>query len=163
KRPGYTVGCWGSEATQFARDTLMNQPVAVVYDGTQDMHDNYGRTLAYLVKGDGWNYSVEAARAGTAKAYIYDNSPVERYNEIAAAQEQAKAAGRGLWGPPCNGDTASAPIDTQAAAPSSGPAGTSVYYPNCAAARAAGAAPLHAGQPGYRAGLDGDGDGVACE
>ena len=37
------------------------------------------------------------------------------------------------------------------------------YYPNCAAARAAGAAPLYYGQPGYRPALDGDGDGVACE
>lgn len=38
---------------------------------------------------------------------------------------------------------------------------SSVYYPSCAAARAAGAAPLHAGEPGYRRGLDRDGDGVA--
>ncbi|ASW57887.1 hypothetical protein CIK06_21235 [Plantactinospora sp. KBS50] len=41
--------------------------------------------------------------------------------------------------------------------------GSSVYYANCAAVRAAGKAPLHRGQPGYRAGLDRDGDGVACE
>jgi hypothetical protein len=41
--------------------------------------------------------------------------------------------------------------------------GSSVYYPNCKAARAAGAAPIYAGQPGYRSGLDRDGDGVACE
>ena len=39
----------------------------------------------------------------------------------------------------------------------------SAYYPNCAAARAAGAAPMRAGDPGYRAGLDRDGDEVACE
>ncbi|MCW2567797.1 MAG: Excalibur domain protein, partial [Mycobacterium sp.] len=38
-----------------------------------------------------------------------------------------------------------------------------VYYANCDAARAAGAAPLHRGQPGYRAGLDRDNDGIACE
>jgi hypothetical protein len=37
------------------------------------------------------------------------------------------------------------------------------YYKNCDAARAAGAAPLHRGEPGYRAGLDRDNDGVACE
>ncbi len=30
----------------------------------------------------------------------------------------------------------------------------SAYYPNCAAARAAGAAPMRVGDPGYRAGLD---------
>jgi len=40
---------------------------------------------------------------------------------------------------------------------------TRVYYPNCAAARAAGAAPIHIGEPGYAPWLDADGDGVACE
>ena len=39
----------------------------------------------------------------------------------------------------------------------------SAYYPNCAAAQAAGAAPIYQGQPGYREGMDGDGDGIACE
>ncbi|WP_411375700.1 DUF1524 domain-containing protein [Arthrobacter sp. MPF02] len=43
------------------------------------------------------------------------------------------------------------------------PAPAAAYYPNCSAARAAGVAPLLAGQPGYRAGLDRDSDGVACE
>lgn len=39
----------------------------------------------------------------------------------------------------------------------------SAYYSNCAEARAAGAAPISRGEPGYREGLDGDSDGVACE
>ena len=39
----------------------------------------------------------------------------------------------------------------------------SVYYPNCQAARDAGAAPIYAGQPGYRPGLDRDHDDIACE
>lgn len=43
------------------------------------------------------------------------------------------------------------------------PPSADVYYANCTEARAAGAAPLHRGEPGYRAGLDRDGDGVACE
>jgi hypothetical protein len=42
-------------------------------------------------------------------------------------------------------------------------AGSSVYYSNCADARAHGAAPIYQGQPGYRPGLDRDGDGIACE
>lgn len=37
------------------------------------------------------------------------------------------------------------------------------YYANCSAARDAGAAPLYAGEPGYRAGLDRDKDGIACD
>ncbi|MFB9995233.1 excalibur calcium-binding domain-containing protein [Deinococcus oregonensis] len=43
------------------------------------------------------------------------------------------------------------------------PASNKVYFANCAAARAAGAAPLRRGQPGYRPEMDGDSDGVACE
>jgi hypothetical protein len=38
-----------------------------------------------------------------------------------------------------------------------------VSYASCEAARAAGAAPLHRGQPGYNRRLDADRDGVACE
>lgn len=40
---------------------------------------------------------------------------------------------------------------------------TTIYYDNCADARADGAAPLYAGDPGYRPGLDRDKDGDACE
>jgi len=36
-------------------------------------------------------------------------------------------------------------------------------YANCAQARAAGAAPVRAGDPGYGRHLDRDGDGVGCE
>jgi hypothetical protein len=41
--------------------------------------------------------------------------------------------------------------------------GSWAYYPNCDAARAAGAAPIHVGEPGYREPLDRDLDGIACE
>jgi predicted lipid-binding transport protein (Tim44 family) len=36
-------------------------------------------------------------------------------------------------------------------------------FRNCAAARAAGAAPVRRGQPGYAPHLDADNDGVGCE
>jgi len=107
KRPGYTVGCGGPEATAFARENLLNQRVAIIYDPGQELHDRWGRTLAYLVKGDGWDYSVEAARAGMAHAYVFGGKPVARYPQIAAAEAEARAAGRGLWGPPCRGNTES--------------------------------------------------------
>ncbi|WP_082874329.1 DUF1524 domain-containing protein [Arthrobacter sp. OY3WO11] len=55
------------------------------------------------------------------------------------------------------------PAPVVAAPAPAAPAPAAAYYANCAAARAAGAAPLFAGQAGYRAGLDRDSDGVACE
>lgn len=38
-----------------------------------------------------------------------------------------------------------------------------VSFRNCQQVRAAGRAPIHAGQPGYGRHLDRDGDGIACE
>lgn len=43
------------------------------------------------------------------------------------------------------------------------PSSAGAYHPSCDAARAAGARSIAAGEPGYRAELDRDADGVACE
>ncbi len=56
-----------------------------------------------------------------------------------------------------------APPTTAAAQTAPAPLSSSVYYANCSAARAAGAAPLHVGDPGYASHLDRDHDGIACE
>ncbi|MCF8570293.1 DUF1524 domain-containing protein [Gordonia sp. HY002] len=52
---------------------------------------------------------------------------------------------------------------TTPARPETPAPGGAAVYKSCSAARAAGAAPLHRGQPGYSSKLDGDDDGVACE
>lgn len=51
-------------------------------------------------------------------------------------------------------------VSPRAVAPSDASAWS---YRNCREARAAGAAPLYAGQPGYGTHMDADGDGIACE
>lgn len=65
--------------------------------------------------------------------------------------------------PPSTLDTApaggSAPSNF---APARTPAGGRAFA-NCSEARAAGAAPVHRGDPGYGPHLDRDGDGVGCE
>lgn len=38
-----------------------------------------------------------------------------------------------------------------------------VSYRNCSDVRAAGAAPIRRGEPGYSSSLDRDGDGIACD
>jgi hypothetical protein len=43
------------------------------------------------------------------------------------------------------------------------PSGGTVHYQNCSEARAAGAAPVRRGQPGYASHLDRDNDGIGCE
>jgi hypothetical protein len=50
-----------------------------------------------------------------------------------------------------------------ALAPPAPSAPESVYYQNCDAVRAAGAAPIYVGDAGYSRKLDRDGDGIGCE
>ena len=62
--------------------------------------------------------------------------------------------------------TTARPTPTTTAAPATTaapPTTAGVYYANCDEARAAGAAPISRGEPGYRSALDRDGDGVACD
>lgn len=54
-------------------------------------------------------------------------------------------------------------VPPKSTAPATKAPAKTAYYSNCTAARQAGAAPLYRGDPGYRAGLDRDNDGVACE
>ena len=60
-----------------------------------------------------------------------------------------------------NASQAVNPAPAPAAAPAS--ASNNVYYRNCTAAREAGAAPVHRGDPGYGSHLDRDNDGIGCE
>lgn len=79
--------------------------------------------------------------------------------------EQAGATLRPSKAPaPSATPTATKPKSTpDAGGGSTGGGGGSVYYKNCDAAKAAGAAPIRRGQPGYRDALDRDKDGIACD
>jgi hypothetical protein len=87
--------------------------------------------------------NCDAARAAGA-APLYQGDPGYRPALDADGDGEACEPRSG------NGDTGPAPAGD-------------VYYANCSAVRAAGAAPLHSGDPGYSRKLDRDGDGVACE
>ena len=85
-------------------------------------------------------------------------SPAEAAEEVVDVNGEADSDADGG----VHGFVAPAPVIQQQSI-NNGDGGAASYYPNCAAARAAGAAPLYAGQPGYSSNLDRDGDGVACE
>jgi len=59
-----------------------------------------------------------------------------------------------------NYSTSSGTSNTQSATASTS---QDVYYKNCSQVRAAGAAPIRTGDPGYARHLDRDGDGIGCE
>ncbi|WP_370034215.1 excalibur calcium-binding domain-containing protein [Qipengyuania mesophila] len=84
----------------------------------------------------------------------------QRPSEFRAGDEESAREERAMLAEQQRGQSVrnAQELSRRAAASTSG-----VYYRNCSAARAAGAAPLYRGQPGYRPQLDADGDGVACE
>lgn len=95
-----------------------------------------------------------AAEKAAADKAAADQAAAQLAAEQAAAQKAAadQAAAQ----------QAAKPAPAPAPAPAA-PAPAAAYFGSCADARAAGAAPLYAGQAGYRAALDRDSDGVACE
>lgn len=123
---------------------------------TRRSTDRYGRTVAVCFLGS-TNLNEWMVQQGWALAYV-------RYSRAyMAAQRQAVASRRGL-----HQGSFEAPWDWRNRGSTNNPglqqsSSRGVYYQSCREVRAAGAAPLRAGQPGYRVGLDRDRDGVACE
>lgn len=60
-------------------------------------------------------------------------------------------------------EPAQPPAQAPVQQPAPAPPAPAVYYKNCAAVRAGGAAPIRVGDPGFSSKFDGDGDGVGCE
>ena len=86
---------------------------------------------------------------------------------VALPADIAVAHGGGLAADGCHNDRKNGGRHchggSQAPARQQRASGGSSYFANCSAARAAGAAPVRAGQPGYGRHLDRDGDGIGCE
>ncbi|QNG20278.1 DUF1524 domain-containing protein [Rhodococcus triatomae] len=94
--------------------------------------------------------------------YVADQVAVKARYRLWVTQAEHDAIAGILSG--CTGaELPPAPEPLPDPAPAPAEPASEVYYPHCAAARAAGVAPIHRGSPGYRPGLDGDGDGIACE
>lgn len=99
---------------------------------------------------------LEAERVAAEQAAAAQAEAARVAAEQAAAQ-QAAAAAAAAAAAQAEADRAAAARAPVAAAPSS------TSFENCTAVRAAGRAPIYAGQPGYARHLDRDGDGVGCE
>lgn len=127
--------------------------------------DDYGRIVATCRAG-GIDLSQAMADAGLAVALPHFS------DAYVGTEARAREQRRGLWAGefmmPADWRAAHPSARPHPAAPVAAPAPrasspSGVFYPNCRAAWAAGAAPLYRGQPGYRPEMDGDGDGIACE
>lgn len=92
--------CYGTQATSFASRVLDRRAVALV-PGDGPGTDRFDRRLATALLGSS-DYAVLAAEAGIARAYSAGTDP-DRMAPVRAAQDRARAAGRGVWGAPCLG------------------------------------------------------------
>lgn len=188
KDPDKPVQPFGPEATEFAEKTLSGKEVRLEFDGPE--RDKYDRLLVYLWVGDKI-FNQMLLEEGLARiAYVYD-PPYKYYDAFVAAQERAKKEKKGIWSIPeyvtedgfnekvvaLKKTDTSAKQSTTSKQTAQQQSTTKekqtkekqntkqkeVYYARCADARAAGAAPIYKGEPGYRPALDRDGDGIACE
>jgi len=92
--PGQPIECYGPEASAFTKKTLTGKSVRLEFD--LDRIDPYGRTLAYIWLGATlFNETLVRDGFATVATYPPDTRYVRRFQ---AAQRDARAGGRGLWG-----------------------------------------------------------------
>ena len=96
KHPQEPVQCLGPEATEMLKDLLEpGDRVKLEYD--LERTDRYGRTLAGVFKDDSL-VNADLARAGLGVAVLYEPNR-KFYDEVREAQQEAEAAGDGLFDP----------------------------------------------------------------
>ncbi|MCD1144533.1 DUF1524 domain-containing protein [Kocuria sp. LUK] len=156
---------WVSGARRLSQDqrvALANDPLNLLaVDGPTNGVKSDKHAGQWLPPNEAFRCEFVALQIAVKTRYgLWVTAPEKQ----AMADVLADCPGRPLPGAaPVPGQApAEEPAPEAAPAPAPAPA-EEVHYPSCAAVREAGASPLHAGEPGYRAGLDGDRDGVACE
>ena len=95
--PRRPVGCYGPEASAYAKHLLTGRAVILRYD--RETNDRYGRFLAYvwLTGSHAQFVNARLVELGYARAYPF---PPNTAHEalFAALERQAAIGGQGLWG-----------------------------------------------------------------
>lgn len=95
--------CYGANAARFNSDLVLGKAVQLAYDVA--CQDRFGRTLAYVTV-DGQDVNRLMIERGYACVLHVPPDGDARAAEFAAAEADARAARRGLWGAcdpiPCN-------------------------------------------------------------
>ena len=165
--------CGADEATDTLATILGDQQVILV-PGARDDVDRYGRLLRYIDLADGTDVDLAMIESGHAIARYDSRDGYGRHT-----REDAYVAADAV-----NPDVCAVPVTTPppppvapppAAVPAPAPVvalpppapvqqpATNVSYRNCDAVRAAGAAPIRPGDPGFQSKFDRDNDGIGCE
>ena len=149
--------------------------IQIEYEGAKK--DRYDRDLVHVWV-DGILLQEILATEGYAIArYIHDYIPDSKYVEtVYYSQEYAQRNSLNVWKDgnsdylskaefapvPASPAVVETPVTVVEEAAVQAPA-QNVYYKNCDAVRAAGAAPIYPGDPGWHTKFDRDNDGIGCE
>ena len=114
--------CFAKAALDFARSTLLASSVRFTVLAIGEVN---------LELEDGTDYAVLAVRQGALKPEGVDGGP------LIAARDEATAAKRGLWGPPCEGSDTTKPAPPTTTTTKAPPPATSAAPPKPAKACAA--------------------------
>ena len=90
------VECFGTEASQKAKELLVGQKVKIVDDDTQGDRDRYGRLLRYVFLEDGAFFNLWMIQNGYAHEYTYA-VPYSYQADFKQAEVYAKENNLGLW------------------------------------------------------------------
>jgi hypothetical protein len=179
---------WQKGAQQWdagRRASLANDPLNLLAaDGPLNAQKGDGDTATWLPPNKAFRCAYTARQVAVKYTYGLWVTAAERdamVSVLSTCPAEPLPAGSAVppvtvpgTGPGTGAGTVPAgPVDPAAGAPGPGagpPAGATdappaavVPFATCAEAWAAGAAPVHAGDPGYAGHLDGNGDGIGCE
>ncbi len=93
-KPGEPVECFGPQASAFAHRLLEDRTVRLEFD--RERRDAYDRLLAYAYLGERF-VNAELVRGGYARTLEIEPN-TSHAAELARLEQEAGAAGRGLWG-----------------------------------------------------------------
>ena len=97
EREGQPAEFLAHQSKDYVAGLIQGKTVRLEYD--RERYDRYGRLLAYLFLPDGALVNLVVVRQGLAR--VYSQAPNLRHQEdLNAAQQEAMAAGRGLWQKP---------------------------------------------------------------
>lgn len=95
-KPNTPVQCYGPAAAAYTKNTIGTNAVRLESDPLDTDRDRYGRLLRYVYLPDGTLINKQLITNGYGFYYPY--FPFSKKAEFAAAQTDAQAAKRGLWG-----------------------------------------------------------------
>lgn len=170
------------QLTQAQRITLANDPMNLyAVDGPTNAKKGAGDAATWLPPNKAFRCTYVAHQVSVKATYGLwvtqaEHDAIDRILETCPTEAAVTSPFTPQVAPAPEPAPVPAPAPEPAPAPAPAPApepapvpapvpvtGGSTFYANCDAVRAAGAAPIRVGDPGYSRKLDRDGDGVGCE